>query len=68
MNKVVGHMLTQMTATAGIKKHGNAAINAMFKELSQLHNKNVFAPVDANTLNRTQKKEALRAINLIKEK
>jgi hypothetical protein len=65
---VFGHVMTQMTATAGIKKHGQRAIDALLKEFSQLDDKSVFAAVDAGTLATKQKKGALRAINLIKEK
>jgi hypothetical protein len=39
-----------------------------FKEFAQLNDKNVFQPVSANTLNHAQKKEALRAVNILKEK
>jgi hypothetical protein len=65
---VFGHMMTQMTATAGIKKHGQRAVDALLKEFCQLDDKSVFAAVDANSLSPAQKAAALRAINLIKEK
>jgi hypothetical protein len=57
-----------MTASAGIKKHGQKAIDAMLKEFCQLDDKSVFTAVDATKLSSTQKFAALRAINLIKEK
>jgi len=57
-----------MTATAGIKKHGQAAVDALLQEFCQLDSKNVFEPRDASTLTASQKREALRALNLIKEK
>ena len=41
---------------------------ALFKEFAQLHDKKVFKAIKASDLTRTQKKNALRAINLIKEK
>ena len=65
---IFGHVMTQMTATAGIKKHGQRAIDALLKEFCQLDDKSVFAAVDANGLSLAQKAAALRAINLIKEK
>jgi len=65
---IVGHVMTQMTATAGIKKHGQKAIDALFKEFCQLNDKIVFGPLDASKLAKEQKADALRAINLIKEK
>ena len=69
INKYIfGHIMTQMTATAGIKKHGQAAVDALLQEFSQLDSKTVFEPLDAFTLTASQKRESLRAVNLIKEK
>jgi len=65
---IFGHIMTQMTATAGIKKHGQAAVDALLQEFCQLDSKNVFETLDASTLTASQKREALRAVNLIKEK
>jgi hypothetical protein len=65
---VFGHVMTQMTATAGIKKHGQKAIDALFQEFAQLEDKKVFQPLNATTLSVTEKRGALRAINLIAEK
>ncbi|KAL7569098.1 hypothetical protein ACA910_016933 [Epithemia clementina (nom. ined.)] len=63
-----GITMNQMSAKAGIKKHGQAAINALFKEFAQLNNITVFAVLDASKLSAAQKRAALRAINVIKEK
>jgi hypothetical protein len=65
---IVGVLLTQMTAAAGIRKHGEVAVNALLKEFCQLDDKSVFEPLDASTLSREQKAAALRSISLIKEK
>jgi hypothetical protein len=65
---ITGYLFTQMSAAAGIKKHGQVAIDALFKEFAQLHDKNVFEAMDASSLTEKQKKQALRAINVIKEK
>ena len=65
---IFGHVMTQMTATAGIKKHGQAAMDTLLQEFCQLDSKNVFEPLDASTLTASQKRESLRAVNLIKEK
>ncbi|KAG7372416.1 reverse transcriptase RNA-dependent DNA polymerase [Nitzschia inconspicua] len=65
---IVGYMMTQMTATAGIKKHGQAAVDALFREFAQLDDKTVFEVLDSRTLTREQRRAALRAVNLIKEK
>jgi hypothetical protein len=66
---IFGHIMTQMTATAGIKKHGQSAVDALRQEFCQLlDSKNVFEPLDASTLTASQKRESLCAVNLIKEK
>ena len=66
---IFGHIMTQMTAIAGIKKHGQSAVDALRQEFCQLlDSKNVFEPLDASTLTASQKRESLRAVNLIKEK
>ena len=69
---LVGFIFTQMSAKAGIKKHGNDARAALLKEARQLNDKNVFTAFDATSLTYKQKGEvlrtALRAVNLIKEK
>ena len=59
--------MTQMSANAGLKKHGKKAEEALLAESSQLEDLNVYEPLDPNKLTRAQKKAALRAINLIKE-
>jgi hypothetical protein len=65
---ITGYLMTQMTAKAGIKKHGEAAVQAMFKEFAQLDDKYVFEAVMANTIMLEQRNAALRAVNVIKEK
>jgi hypothetical protein len=60
--------MTQMTAKAGIKKHGRAAIDALYQEFMQLHNLTVFKGRWVCELTRKQKRGALRAISVIKEK
>jgi KUP system potassium uptake protein len=64
----VNVMFAQMSAAKGIKLFGERAVAAMFKEYNQLHDMSVFGKVDPDTLTHEQKKKALRAINLIKEK
>ena len=61
-------MFTQMTDKAGIRKHGQKAVDALFKEFSQIDTKGVIKAIRASDLTHTQRKNALRAINLIKEK
>jgi hypothetical protein len=65
---VTGFMMTQMTAKAGIKKHGQIAIDALFQEFSQLHDLGVFLRQHKSELTYIQKRGALQAISEIKEK
>ena len=57
-----------MSAKDGIAKHGEEAIMALFKEFSQLHEKKVFKAIKASVLTKQQKRDALYALKLIKEK
>jgi len=65
---IFGFMMTQMMASQGIRKHGQRAVDALFSEFHQLDDKTVFDPMDASLLSKAQKKAALWAMNLIKEK
>jgi hypothetical protein len=60
--------MTQMTAKAGIKKHGQVAVNARFQEFLQLHDKTVFAGKHRSELTKAERQAVLRAISVIKEK
>jgi hypothetical protein len=62
------YIMTQMSAKAGIQKHGKAAEAALMSEFAQLEALDVYESIDATSLNIEQKRGALRAINLIKEK
>ena len=59
---------TQMASKKGIKKHGNRDVAAMYKEFTQLEFMKVMGALNPDSLTISQKKGALRAINLIKEK
>ena len=65
---VTEYMFTQMTADAGIKKHGQVAVDALIKEFAQLHDKKVFEGLHPEKLTVTEKRDSLPSINLIKEK
>jgi hypothetical protein len=58
----------QMTAKAGIKKHGREAEEALMAEFAQLEDHTIFEGIDPSTVTTMQKRNALRAINLITEK
>ena len=65
---IMGHVFTQMTAEVGIGKHGQVAIDALLKELAQLHNLELFEGMLASDLIQEQRRNALAPINLIREK
>ena len=65
---VTGWVLTQMTAKAGIRRYGDAARDAMRAEFKQLDDKGVFDPVMQRDLTPKTRAQALRCVNLIKEK
>jgi len=50
---ITGFMMIQMTATAGIKKHGERAVEAMFMEFCQLEDQAVFGGLKASELTAT---------------
>jgi len=61
-------VFNQMSAKAGLKKHGERAWKAPLEEVRQLNDLNVFKAVHASTLTEKQKREALREISVLKEK
>ena len=65
---VMHFIMTQMSAKAGLRKHGKAAEAALMKEFFQLEALDAYEALDASSLTKEQKRLALRAINLIKEK
>ena len=66
--QLFGFVFTQMSARAGIKKHGQPARDALTAEFAQLDYKGAYEPIRATDLTETQQTKALRIINLIKEK
>jgi hypothetical protein len=63
-----GFIMTQMAAKAGIKKHGQVAIDTLSQEFLQSRDLGVFQGQHAGKLTKAQKRGALRAISVIKEK
>ena len=57
-----------MSAGKGIKLHGAKAVAAMFKEYKQLDDLEVLGSLNPDLLTPDQKRNALRAVNLIKIK
>ncbi len=65
---VTGLVFNQMSAKAGLRKHGERAWKALLAELRQLKDLDVFKAVHASSLTEQQKREALREITMLKEK
>ena len=63
-----GWVMTQMSARAGIRRFGDAARDAMRSEFRQLDEKGVFDPVQPTDITQDVKSQALRCINVIKQK
>ena len=66
--RMFGFVFTQVSVRAGIKKHGQAARDALTAEFAQLDYKGAYELIHAADLTETQRTSALRIINLIKEK
>ena len=65
---IFGFIFTQMTAQAGIKKHGQAARDALTAKFAQLDYKGAYKRVCVADLTKRQRTSALWITNLIKEK
>ena len=57
-----------MTIREGLKKHGDKARDAMGTELKQLHDHEVFHPINADSLTDQQKEDAMKLLMFLKEK
>jgi hypothetical protein len=68
MDADAGIKKTQMSFKEGLKRYGKEAEAALMKEFAQLEDLNVYEAVNARLLTKEQRRGALRAINLIKEK
>ncbi len=53
---------------SGIKKFGDKAYNAAYKEVGQLHHRDCFNPIDVTTLSPEEKRKALESLIFIAEK
>ena len=65
--RCVGICMNQMSAKAGIKKHGEEAVSAILKEFGQLEHMKTFKPRHKHDLTREQVSKAMRIITVIKE-
>jgi hypothetical protein len=51
----VNTIMTQMSGKAGINKHGQSAIDALFKEYAQLNDQSVFKRASSTIINERAK-------------
>jgi hypothetical protein len=65
---IFGWVMTQMSAKAGLKKHGALAEAALLSEFTQHRDLDVWEILDPIKLTYEEKLGALRALNLLKEK
>ena len=73
VRRLVHFVMTQMSVKKGFRKFGNRAVASMISELKQLHagameGKPVVAPVWHKDTTAEQRRKALEAVGLIKEK
>ena len=61
-------LMTQMSVKAGIKKFGERGIDAVSKELQQLHDRKAMVLVLKDELSLEDKKKDLRYLMFIKER
>ena len=65
---ILARCLTQYGLKTAINKFGDDAVNASVKEVSQLHNRDVFRPVHWSDLSKDEQKEAIESLIHIKKK
>ena len=58
----------QVSVSDGIKCHGNKAVATVLAEFSQLNNRVVFKACNARELTKSEKREALNLITMVKQK
>lgn len=61
-------LLTQFSMKKGIKEFGKPGVDAVLKELKQLHDRKVIIPEDASKMTRTQKRAALAYLMFLRKK
>ncbi len=61
-------MAQQLSLKAGLQKFGDRGKKAVTKELTQLHEKIAYVPVDPEKMSMEQKNDAMRSLCLLTEK
>ena len=65
---VVHYTMTQLSMKAGIKRWENKGKQAVSKELSQLHMRDTFRPINSKTLSKTKYDQVLESHLFLKQK
>lgn len=65
---LLGTIFTQYSVKTGIKMFGKEGVNAVLKELKQVHSRRVILPVSGKKLTPKQKKDALQYLMFLKKK
>ena len=60
--------MTQFTLKKGLKEFGVGGMEALNKEMNQLHTRKVAKPVDGNSLSKDQKRATLRYLMFLTKK
>jgi hypothetical protein len=61
-------VMTQHSMKRGIKEFGEAGVNAVLKELQQLHDRKVLEPVSSDNITREEKRASLQYLMFLKKK
>ena len=65
---VVHYTITQLSMKAGLNLWGNKGKQAVSKELSQLHMRDTFRPINSKTLSKTEYDKVLEYHLFLKQK
>ena len=68
MDETVTTILTQHHVSKGLKVFGNDGVEAVLKELRQLHERMVMEPIDGDNLSPHEKRAALQYLMFLKQK
>jgi hypothetical protein len=69
LHTIIGEtVMTQHSLKRGIKVFGNAGVEAVLKELQQLHDRKVLEPKNAATLTQDKKRAAQQCLMFLKQK
>ena len=67
-SKIVSTILSQYHVSKGLKIYGEKGVDAVLKELRQLHDRMVIEPRFSKTMTEKQKEDALQYLMFLKEK